>query len=151
MMGYIASSGTLDITSLILGSILFAWQFPHFNALSYNLRNDYTKAGYRMLCVISPSKNALVALRYSLLMYPLSALTVLVNLTTPIFLFTSTIVNTYMAYYAVIFYKDQNRENARSLFFSSLIHLPFLLALLIFHKLRESNSIDEIVSDEIKL
>ena len=41
---------------LILSAILFTWQFPHFNALSWNLRPDYSRAGYRMMAVTNPGE-----------------------------------------------------------------------------------------------
>ena len=47
MMGWIASTGTIDMGAILLGLSLFSWQFPHFNALSWNLRPDYARAGYR--------------------------------------------------------------------------------------------------------
>jgi hypothetical protein len=47
MMGWTACTGTLDPGCLILAGILYTWQFPHFNSLSWNLRPDYSKAGYR--------------------------------------------------------------------------------------------------------
>ena len=34
---------------------MYAWQFPHFNALSWNLRQDYSRAGYRMTSVVDPA------------------------------------------------------------------------------------------------
>ncbi|KAJ3031761.1 UNVERIFIED_CONTAM: Protoheme IX farnesyltransferase, mitochondrial [Siphonaria sp. JEL0065] len=49
IMGWTACTGTLDAGALFMGAILFAWQFPHFNALSWNLRPDYSKAGYHMM------------------------------------------------------------------------------------------------------
>ncbi len=39
----------------LLGGIMYAWQFPHFNALSWNLRADYSRAGYRMTAVVDPA------------------------------------------------------------------------------------------------
>lgn len=53
-MGWTACTGTLDLGALILGGLLYAWQFPHFNALSWNLRPDYSRAGYRMMAVTDP-------------------------------------------------------------------------------------------------
>jgi protoheme IX farnesyltransferase len=47
VMGWIASTGTVDVGAILLGLSLFSWQFPHFNALSWNLRPDYARAGYR--------------------------------------------------------------------------------------------------------
>ena len=43
LMGWTACTGTLDPGALILGGILYSWQFPHFNALSWNLRADYSR------------------------------------------------------------------------------------------------------------
>ncbi len=47
LMGWTACTGSLDAGCVILAGILYAWQFPHFNSLSWNLRPDYSKAGYR--------------------------------------------------------------------------------------------------------
>ncbi len=49
LMGYCAGTGELDAAALVLAAILFSWQFPHFNALSWNLRGDYSRAGYRIM------------------------------------------------------------------------------------------------------
>ncbi|KAG6875401.1 hypothetical protein C0993_009387, partial [Termitomyces sp. T159_Od127] len=52
---------------------LYSWQFPHFNSLSYIVRGSYAAAGYPMLSVISPPKNALVSLRHALLLVPITS------------------------------------------------------------------------------
>lgn len=51
LMGYTALTGSLDPGAAVLAAILFSWQFPHFNGLSWNLRGDYSRAGYRVMCV----------------------------------------------------------------------------------------------------
>eukprot|EP00049_Salpingoeca_infusionum_P003490 m.66957 g.66957 ORF g.66957 m.66957 type:complete len:341 (-) comp12154_c0_seq1:621-1643(-) len=43
LMGWATGTGTLDPAAFVLAGILFAWQFPHFNALSWKLRPDYSK------------------------------------------------------------------------------------------------------------
>ena len=43
LMGWAACTGGLDMGSLVLAGILYSWQFPHFNALSWNLRADYSR------------------------------------------------------------------------------------------------------------
>ncbi|KAJ1722045.1 Protoheme IX farnesyltransferase, mitochondrial, partial [Coemansia biformis] len=48
LMGWAAAAGSLGPGAWALASVMFAWQFPHFNSLSYTLRADYSKAGYRM-------------------------------------------------------------------------------------------------------
>jgi hypothetical protein len=30
---------------LLMAAILYSWQFPHFHALSWNLRGEYSRAG----------------------------------------------------------------------------------------------------------
>ena len=51
LMGYAAITGVIDPAALVLATILYCWQFPHFNGLSWNLRGDYSRAGYRVMCV----------------------------------------------------------------------------------------------------
>ena len=43
LMGWAACTGGLDAGGLVLAGILYSWQFPHFNALSWNLRADYSR------------------------------------------------------------------------------------------------------------
>jgi len=54
VMGWTACTGDLGTGALVLAGLLYAWQFPHFNALSWNLRPDYSRAGYRMMSVTHP-------------------------------------------------------------------------------------------------
>ena len=54
LMGWAAATGGLEAGAWLMGAVLFAWQFPHFNALSWNLRADYSRAGYRMMSVTNP-------------------------------------------------------------------------------------------------
>lgn len=56
LMGWAGCSGNLEAGAWIMAGLLYAWQFPHFNALSWNLRPDYSRAGYRMMAVTNPGK-----------------------------------------------------------------------------------------------
>ena len=78
--------------------------------------------------------NARVSLRYSLLLFPISVGFYHVGMTSLMFIPLSWIVNGYMAYYAILFKKNINDKNARNLFFSSLVHLPVYLILLMVFK-----------------
>ena len=137
MMGWAASTGGLEPGAWLLGYLLYAWQFPHFNALSWNLREDYCRAGYRMMAVANPDLNARVALRYSLLMIPCCTLASYIGMTDWWFSLDSLVVNTGMAYLAWKFYRNSNQQTARKLFFASIIHLPVVCSLLLLHKRRE--------------
>ncbi|KAJ2493673.1 Protoheme IX farnesyltransferase, mitochondrial [Coemansia sp. RSA 2050] len=129
-----ATGGALGAGAWVMGGVLFAWQFPHFNSLAHTLRADYSKAGYRMMSVSRPRLNARVALRYALLMFPLSAALPLLGICDPWLLADSSIVNGYMAYCAYEFWRRPDARHSRKLFFSSLVHLPLLLILIMGHK-----------------
>lgn len=115
--------------ALLLGAFLFSWQFPHFNALSWNLREDYSRGGYRMMSVTHPGMCKRVALRHSLGLVGLSALAPALDVTTWNFPLVSLPINLYISYLAFRFYRRSDRGSARELFFCSLWHLPMLLLL----------------------
>ncbi|XP_023672804.2 protoheme IX farnesyltransferase, mitochondrial [Paramormyrops kingsleyae] len=131
IMGWTAATGSLDAGALLLGAFLYSWQFPHFNSLSWNLREDYSRGGYRMMSVTHPALCRRVALRHSLALMGLSALAPPLGLSTWTFPLISLPINLYIGYLALRFQRDGERASARRLFFCSLWHLPMLLLLLI--------------------
>ena len=52
VIGYVAATGRLDITSLLLFLIMVAWQMPHFYAIAIFRRDDYANAGIPVLSVV---------------------------------------------------------------------------------------------------
>lgn len=128
-MGWTAATGCLEPGALLLGGFLYSWQFPHFNALSWNLREDYSRGGYRMMSVTHPGMCKRVALRHSLGLIGLSALAPALDVTTWTFPVVSLPINLYLSYLAFRFYRKGDRNSARKLFFCSLWHLPMLLLL----------------------
>ncbi|KAL2698468.1 hypothetical protein AAEP93_009856 [Penicillium crustosum] len=144
LMGWIAAAGQTatighdtwrdmlfsedSIGGWLLGAILFAWQFPHFNALSHLIRDEYKAAGYRMLCWVNPACNARVALRYSILMFPISIGLWWVNVVGHGFLVSSTFANGWLVREAYRFYQHQGANGtARGLFWASIWQLPIIL------------------------
>ena len=111
-----------------MGGILFAWQFPHFNALSHTIREEYKAAGYKMLCWTNPARNARVALRYSVLMFPISVGLWWVGVVGHGFLVGSTVANGWLVKEAYRFWNQQGANGtARGLFWASIWQLPILL------------------------
>ena len=49
LIGWAAASNSLNLQAALLFTILFLWQFPHFLAIAMMYREDYARAGYRML------------------------------------------------------------------------------------------------------
>ncbi|XP_040032993.2 protoheme IX farnesyltransferase, mitochondrial [Gasterosteus aculeatus] len=129
VMGWTAATGCLEPGALLMGGFLYCWQFPHFNALSWNLREDYSRGGYRMMSVTHPGMCKRVALRHSLGLIGLSTVAPALGVTTWTFPVISLPINLYISYLAFVFYRRGDRSSARKLFFCSLWHLPMLLLL----------------------
>ena len=49
LIGWTGASGRLNGQAAVLFGILFLWQFPHFLAIALLYREDYLRAGYKML------------------------------------------------------------------------------------------------------
>lgn len=114
----------------VLAAYLFCWQFPHFNALSWPIRDEYKNAGYRMLAWVNPARNARVALRYSVLLFPVCIGLAYVGVVEQAFVPLSCVANGWVMYEAVKFWRlEGTKGSARSLFWASVWHLPIVLVL----------------------
>ena len=58
LIGWAAARGSLGPGAWVLFAILFLWQVPHFHAISWMYREDYGRAGIRMLPVVDPDGRA---------------------------------------------------------------------------------------------
>ncbi|KAH8287944.1 hypothetical protein KR018_008857 [Drosophila ironensis] len=134
LMGWAGCAGTLDAGAMILAGVLYAWQFPHFNALSWNLRPDYSRAGYRMMAVTNPGLCRRTALRYSGAIVGLSMLAPVLDVTNYWFALETLPLNAYFAYLAYKFYQKSDSGSSRKLFRFSLVHLPALMLLFLANK-----------------
>ena len=74
MLGWTAARGRIEWPAVALFAILFVWQFPHFMAIAWLYRDDYARAGIRMLPVVQPDgwSTVVEALFYAVVMIPVS-------------------------------------------------------------------------------
>lgn len=130
----LASDGS-SIGGWLLAALLFAWQFPHFMALSWPIREEYKAAGLRMLAWTNSARNSRVALRYSLVFIPICVSLCAAGVTEWSFAATSLPVNLWLAREAVRFWQhDGHKGSARGLFWASVWHLPAILMLAMLQK-----------------
>jgi protoheme IX farnesyltransferase len=123
------------LAPLALFALLYSWQIPHFNGLSHVVRGAYAQAGYRMLSVLAPARNAAGSLRHALALVPVCAVLVpLSGLTTWAFALTSAPVSAAYARAAWRFWRTGGEKEARAVFQISLWHLPAILGLMMVHK-----------------
>ncbi|KAF3802686.1 Protoheme IX farnesyltransferase [Colletotrichum gloeosporioides] len=130
----LASDGS-SIGGWLMAGLLFAWQFPHFMALSWPIREEYKAAGLRMLAWTNPARNARVALRYSIAFIPLCVALCAAGVTEWSFAVTSLSVNGWLSWQAVRFWKyEGHKGSARGLFWASVWHLPVVMVLALLQK-----------------
>lgn len=133
----------------LLAGLLFAWQFPHFNSLSWPIREEYKNAGYRMLVWTNAKLNGRVALRYAVLCFPICVGLYWYGITDQGFLITSSVVNGWMVQAAWRFWRlEGHKGSARGLFWASVWHLPLVMALAMLHKQGMWESVWKRVSNE---
>lgn len=117
-----------SIGGWLMAGILFAWQFPHFNALSWSIREEYKYAGYRMLAWANPAMNGRVAIRYSLLLFPVCFGLYAYDYVSAPFLAISTAANLWQTRAALRFWKlEGHKGSARALFWASVWYLPLVM------------------------
>lgn len=127
--------GEGSVGGWLLAGLLFTWQFPHFNALSWSIREEYKNAGYRMLAWVNPRMNGRVAFRYSLLFFPICAGLCWAGVTDQGFMVTSSVVNAWIVREAWRFWRNEGHKGtARGLFWAGVWQLPVLMVLAMVHK-----------------
>lgn len=155
LMGWAACAGHLDPGAWIFAGLLYAWQFPHFNALSWNLRPDYSRAGYRMMAVTNPDLCRKTTLRYTAGIIGLTSAAPLLDVTNYWFVLETMPLNVYFLYLAWQFYKNSDSKTSRKLFRFSLLHLPLLMVLFLLNKKRwfftESTDINMAITNSEEL
>ncbi|CAE7169424.1 unnamed protein product [Rhizoctonia solani] len=136
-IGDLTSALPLDnpFAAATLFAFLFAWQFPHFNAVSHLTRAGYAQAGYKMLSVLDPRHNGLVGFRYALAFIPIcSVMAPLSGLTTWWFALTSLPLNVWLSHGAWQFWREGSEKAARTVWRQCLIYLPLMLGLMMASK-----------------
>lgn len=138
VIGCTAWSGVMTPTALMLFTIQFLWQFPHFWAVAWLADEDYKRAGFVML----PSRNGEKNPTTGLLSFVFCCLMLLNALLGYWFGFTSVYatlalltLNGYFAYRCWQLYRTCSRESARRQMFASFIHLPLSLIVLLLDQI----------------
>lgn len=127
--------GTSSAGGWLFAGLLFAWQFPHFMALSWAVRHEYKNAGLKMLCWLDPARNGRVALRYSLIFIPICVALCAYGVTEWTFAATSLPVNLWLVREAIKFHRfEGHKGSARGLFWASVWHLPVVMGLALLQK-----------------
>jgi len=136
LMGWTAAHGEPTIRGWALFAILFFWQLPHFLAIAWLYREDYARAGFKMLPVVDPTgvRTGRQTISHTLGLLVISLFPFLYRMAGPWYLIGALVFGLIFLGCAVRFARRLDRTSARLLFFASIIYLPLLFALLVLNK-----------------
>jgi protoheme IX farnesyltransferase len=136
VMGWTAARGVLEPPAFILAALLFAWQIPHFLALAWMYREDYARAGYRMLPLEDPSgrRTAAMVLLYSLALIPISLAASAGGLSGWVYAAGATLLGAGLVALGARLVRERSVSNARRVFLASITYLPLLLGLMVLDR-----------------
>ena len=137
MIGYVCATGVIDFAAIILFSIQFVWQFPHFWSIAWLQFEDYKKAGIMLLP--SPSgktrSSAVQNIIYCTVLLIASMIPYFFNMVNLIGAAFIAAVGVMFLFMAIDHYRKCEDKTARTLMFGSFIYLPVMQLALVLGRM----------------
>ena len=136
LIGWAAARGSLSLEGWVLFAILFLWQFPHFLAIAWMYREDYSRAGILMLPVVEPNGRvtAQQIVVYTLMLLPVSLLPVALGMAGRVYLYGAIVLGLLFLYSSLRAAFSMSRQQARRLLLASVLYLPLLFILMVLNR-----------------
>ena len=136
LIGWTAARDSLSIEGWVLFAILFLWQFPHFLAIAWMYREDYSRAGILMLPVVEPDGRvtAQQIVVYTLMLLPVSVLPTVLGMSGRIYLAGAVLLGLLFLYSSLRAAFSMSRQQARRLLLASVLYLPLLFILMVLNR-----------------
>jgi protoheme IX farnesyltransferase len=130
MAGWVAAQGGFSLEAWLLFALQFVWQFPHFWAIAWLYRDDYARAGFRMLPYPDASAvaTARLSLAYTLAMVAISLMFAPLATHGWLYLLGALTLGYWATHAAIHFLRASDPvQGARGVLRSSVLYLPLLL------------------------
>jgi protoheme IX farnesyltransferase len=136
LMGWAAARGELDIAAWVLFAILFLWQFPHFLAIAWMYREDYGRAGIRMLPVVEPDGRVTgqQIILYALMLLPVSLLPTFLGISGRVYLVAAVVLGLLFLASSIRAALSKSNQHARQLLLASVLYLPLLFGVMVLNR-----------------
>src|SRR5437762_5323797 len=133
MIGWVAARGAIEAGAWSLFAILLLWQLPHFFAIAWMHREDYSRAGFRMISSDDRSgeRSASQSVFFCILLLVIAGLPAFLGVVTFAYLAIELVLGGLFVAVAMRFLKARTVRAARLLFITSIVYLPLLLAALV--------------------
>ncbi len=137
MIGWSAASGQLAPGAWSLFAILFFWQLPHFFAIAWMYRQDYARAGFRMVSSGDETgeRSASQSVFFCMLLLIIAGVPAFLGIVNSVYLAVELVLSGIFMMVAMRFRRRQGPADARNLFITSIVYLPLLLLALVLTKL----------------
>ena len=135
-MGWTAARGEIDVAAWVLFAILFLWQFPHFLAIAWMYREDYGRAGIKMLPVVEPDGRVTgqQIIAYSLMLVPVSLLPSVLGISGKLYLVAAAVLSLLFLASSVRAAISKSNQHARQLLLASVLYLPLLFGVMVLNR-----------------
>ena len=136
LIGWTAARDSLSLEGWVLFAILFLWQFPHFLAIAWMYREDYSRAGILMLPVVEPDGRVTgqQIVVYTLMLLPVSLLPTFLGMSGRIYLAGAVLLGLLFLYSSLRAAFSMSRQQARRLLLASVLYLPLLFILMVLNR-----------------
>lgn len=138
LAGWTASGQPVTAGAWALFAIMFAWQMPHFYALAWIYREDYGRAGFRMLTVVDGTgvRAARHTLYFAAALIPISVLPTLLGIAGDVYMIGALALGVGFLLLTTGMLRKPSERVAWRIFTGSIIYLPILLLLMVIDKVR---------------
>jgi protoheme IX farnesyltransferase len=136
LIGFAAAAGALPRQAWALGAILFVWQFPHFYSIAWMYKEDYARAGIRMLPVVDPDcrSTARQILLFGLILIPVSLIPGILGMSGRIYSMGALLLGIWFLYSGVRVALERTLSRARNVLVTSVLYLPMIYGLLLLDR-----------------
>jgi len=136
LIGWTAARGEIDVAAWVLFAILFLWQFPHFLAIAWMYREDYGRAGIRMLPVVEPEGRVTgqQIIAYSLMLVPVSLLPTILGISGKFYFAAALVLGLLFLACGIRVALSKSNQHARQLLLASVFYLPLLFGVMVLNR-----------------
>ncbi len=139
LIGWVAARGSLSREAWVLFAIMVLWQFPHFFAIAWMYREDYARAGIKMLPTVDPqgTRTFRQIIGTAIILLPVSLFPALMGMAGVLYFFGAVVLGFMLI--QLCLWASANRTNVRAkwLMHATVLHLPILLGLMMYDKIRQ--------------
>ena len=131
--GWAASVNELSPNAWILFAILFLWQHPHFYAIAIMCKDDYERAGFKMLPVIEKENHRTnrQIIWHAFLLIPVSLYFVVTGALGIFYFWGALLLGIVYLISSIPLLKESSIKNAKLLLRTSVAYLPLLLIIIL--------------------